>query len=333
MKYVWILCLFLCSGVPYDFSAVDKYLEQNAAVYDDNVVVLVSQHGQLIYKKEIGLHANDRRVIASASKWLSGAVIMSLVDEGKLSLTDTVGKFLPLFTKYHKGNITIRQLFSHTSGFPGDSPQRYEYSRELTMEQAVDSIAVYTAMIHAPGSTFNYGGVSMQIAGRIAEVVSGKSWQDLFNERIARPCDMTANYLLMSFKNPLIAGGVRTSATDYLHFLEMIVGKGMYHSKRVLSEKALSEMLKDQTAGAVIEDSPYPSDKLTRYGIGNWIDGVSASGEVIETSSPGAFGTHPWQDEKNGIAAIIFTRSDPKKTNAVSLHVRTMIRTIVSSHN
>lgn len=331
MKNLWVLCLLLWSGEKYDFSAVDKYLEQNAAIYDNNVVVLISQHGQLIYKKEIGLRANDRRVIASASKWLSAAVIMSLADEGKLSLTDTVGKFLPVFTQYHKGNITIRQLFSHTSGFPGNSPQRYEYRADLTMEQAVDSIAVYTAMIHAPGSTFNYGSVSMQIAGRIAELVSGKSWQVLFNEKIARPCDMTANYWLMSVKNPLVAGGVRTSATDYLHFLEMIVNKGMYNGKRVLTENALSEMLKDQTAGAEIEDSPYPSDKPTRYGIGNWIDVLSASGEVIETSSPGAFGTHPWQDKKNGIAGIIFTRSDPKKTNAVSIHVRAMIRNIVSA--
>ena len=328
MLILWFFRLFL-----YDFSPVDKYLEENAAVYDNSVVVLVSQHGQLIYKKEIGLHADDKRLIASASKWLSGAVIMSLVDEGKLSLTDTVGKFLPIFTKYHKGNITIRQLFSHTSGFPGNSPQRYEYNGALTMAQAVDSIAIYTDMIHSPGSTFNYGGVSIQIAGRIAEVVSGKSFQALFNEKIARPCNMTANYIIMSFKNPLLAGGVRTSAADYLHFLEMIVNKGTYNGKQVLSEKALGEMLKDQTAGAVIEDSPYPVGKQIGYGIGNWIDVVSASGQVIETSSPGAFGTHPWQDEKNGIAAIIFTRSELKKTNAVSLHVRAMIRNIVSTHN
>lgn len=325
---IWILCLLLRT---YDFSAVDKYIEQHAAVYDNSVVVLVSQHGQLIYKKEIGLHADDPRLIASASKWLSGAVILSLVDDGKLSLTDTVGKFLPLFTKYHKGNITVRQLFSHTSGFPGNSKERYEYNGELTMQQAVDSIAVHTAMIHAPGTTFNYGSVSMQIAGRIAELVSGKSWQALFNEKLAGPCDMRANFWLMSVKNPLVAGGVRTSAADYLHFLEMIVNGGTYKGKRVLSEQALTEMLKDQTAGAVIEDSPYPSDRPLRYGIGNWIDVVAASGEVMETSSPGAFGTHPWQYKKNGIAGIIFTRSDPKKTNAVSIQIRSMIRKIVSN--
>ncbi|GAA3934791.1 serine hydrolase [Chitinophaga oryziterrae] len=339
MKYLVLLLFCSLRLSAQDFSAVDKYLEDHIAEYDDNVVVLVSQHGRLIYEKEINLRADDKRVIASASKWLSGAVIMSLVDDRKLALTDTVGKFLPIFTKYHKGNITIRQLFSHTSGFPGNSPERYEYSKELSLADAVDSIAVHTKMINPPGVAFNYGSVSMQIAGRIAEVVSGKSWQALFNEKIARPCDLTANYLLMNLRNPLLAGGVRTSANDYLHFLEMIVNKGVYDHKRVLSEKALAEMLKDQTAGAVFQDTPYPLNPASptpkdtvRYGIGNWIDVHTASGEIWETSSPGAFGTHPWQDEKNGIAGIIFTRSNIRKSNASSVHVRAMIRDIVASH-
>jgi CubicO group peptidase (beta-lactamase class C family) len=341
MRKLLILLLFSLkvSGQQYDFSAVDKYLEDNLAAYDNNVAVLITQHGKVIYKKELNLRTSDKRVIASASKWMSGAVMMSLVDEGKLSLNDTIGKFLPLFTKYHKGNVTVRQLFSHTSGFPGNSPERYEYNGDITMQQCVDSIAINTKMIHKPGEAFNYGGVSMQIAGRIAEVVSGKSWQSLYNEKIARPCNLTANYIIMGFRNPLVAGGIRTSADDYMHFLEMIVNKGMYNGKRVLSEKSVAEMLKDQTNGAVIEDSPYkvnpesPMPKQpVRYGIGNWIDIVTADGEVLETSSPGAFGTHPWQDEKNEIAGIIFTRCDLKKSTRASVHIRAMVRQIVT-HN
>lgn len=297
---------------------------------------MVSQNGKVIYKKELGLRADDKRLIASCSKWLSGAVIMSLVDEGKLSLADTIGKYLPIFTTYHKGNITIRQLFSHTSGFPGNGPQHYETSRFMTLRSAVDSIAAYTDMINAPGAKFNYGGVSMQIAGRIAEVVSGKSWQALFNEKIGRPCNMDANYIIMSFRNPMIAGGVRTSATDYMHFLEMIVNKGVYNNKRVLSETAIAAMLQDQTNGAEIENTPYPRnpfsptpDKPVRYGIGNWIDVVTPDGKVLETSSPGAFGTHPWQDEVHHVAGIIFTRTELKKSALVSLEIRKMIRDIL----
>ncbi|WP_440132909.1 serine hydrolase domain-containing protein [Chitinophaga sancti] len=337
---ITLLCLYstIACGQKYDFSAVDKFIEDHATVYDDGVAVLVTQNGKVIYKKELDLKVDDKRLIASCSKWLSGAVIMSLVDEGKLSLTDTVGKFLPIFTQYHKGNITIRQLFSHTSGFPGNSPRHYESSGFMTLESAVDSIAVFTDLINPPGTKFNYGGVSMQVAGRIAEIVSGKSWQALFNEKIGKPCDMNANYVIMSFRNPMIAGGVRTSATDYVHFLEMIVNKGVYKGQRVLSEAAIATMLQDQTNGAVIENTPYPRnpfspqpEKPVRYGIGNWIDVVNPDGTILETSSPGAFGTHPWQDEVHHVAGIIFTRTELKKSALVSLQIRKMIRDILNS--
>ncbi|HEY1055266.1 MAG TPA: serine hydrolase domain-containing protein, partial [Emticicia sp.] len=153
-----VITFFSCqpndpTPINYDFSSVDAFIEENASVYANQVVVMVLQNGKLIYKKEHNMTPNDAKAIASASKWLSGAVIMSLVDESKLSLNDTVGKYLPIFTKYKKGNITIRQLFSHTSGFPGDSPEGYEYSTSLSLAQAVDSLAVHTAMIHIPGTT------------------------------------------------------------------------------------------------------------------------------------------------------------------------------------
>jgi len=288
----------------------------------------------VIYKKEYNLTVNESRAIASASKWLSGAVIMSLVDEGKLALNDTIGKYLPIFSKYKKGNVTIRQLFSHTSGFPGDSPQGYEYQTTLTLAQAVDSLATRTAMINKPGTVFNYGSIGMHIGGRIAEIVSGKSWQLLFNEKIATPCEMNVTYL--SIKNPIIAGGGYTNAQSYVHFLEMIAGKGLYQNKRVLSENAVTEMLKDQTNGARIDNSPYLSNPYSsykntsiRYGIGNWLDVVDNAENVLETSSPGLFGSHPWQDSKNKLSGIIFTKTDPKISNTVSLQIRQMIRDIV----
>lgn len=344
-KLVLLLCCvlpFSCSNTEvkpedersYDFAAVDTFLSAHLADYNDGVVVLVSQNGKLIYKKEMGLSQSDIRPIASASKWLSAGVILALVDEGKLSLDDSVGKFLPIFTEHHKGSITVRQMFSHTAGFDGDSPQKYEYRRTMTLAEAVDSIATYTDLPYSPGTSFDYGSSGMHIAGRIAELVSGKSWQALFNEKIGIPCQMTARY--GSITNPIIAGGVRTNAENYLHFLEMILDKGMYHGRRVLSEEAVATMLQDQTNAASIDHTPYPTnpysdfpEKAVRYGVGNWLDVTDASGNVLESSSPGLFGTHPWQDSKNHIAGIIFTQTQPKKSNLSSLQVRKLIRYIV----
>ena len=324
------------SASDYDFSTVDQFVEENLSVYNQQVVVLVSQNGKLIYSKEAGLKKNNVRLIASASKWLSAAVIMALVDDHKLALDDTVGRFLPIFTEHGKGGITIRQLFSHTSGFAGDSPQRYEYQRSMTLAEAVDSIAIYDPLTYAPGTAFHYGGASMQIGGRIAEIVSGKSWHVLFDEKIAKPCNMSTFY--GSVNNPIISGGGRSSAEDYLHFLEMIVNKGVYANTRVLSENSVSQMLVDQTAGAKVMSTPYPSNPYSpfpatviRYGMGNWLDVVSPSGAVLESSSPGLFGAHPWQDSKNKLAGIIFTQTTPQQSAAISLQIRKMIREIVEA--
>lgn len=325
----------------YDFSAIDKLLQDSLSVYNNHVAVLVEQDGELIYKQEINMGINTNISIASASKWLSGAVIMSLVDEGKLSLDDTIGKFLPLFSRYGKGNITIRQLFSLTAGFEGDIGAtdisgKYEYRKDLTLEQVIDSIAVYEPLVNPPGAAFNYESAGMQIGGRIAEIVSGLSWQELFNQEIAIPCNMKAEYVQMSSLNPLIAGGVHTTAEDYMHFLEMIVNKGEYKGTRVLSENAVALMEKDETNGAVIQTAPYNANMFTeypvnpvRYGIGNWLDVTDASGNIMETSSPGLFGTHPWQDSKHHVAGIIFTFTTPKKSNITSLMIRQLIRNAI----
>lgn len=326
----------------YDLSSVDRYLHDNLAAYNNRVVVLIKKDGQLIYKKEIGMTDKTVLPIASASKWLSASVIMALVDEHKLSLDDTVGKFLPIFSQHQKGHITVRQLFSHTSGFGGDEGSdelrnKYEYRPTMTLAQAVDSIAVYTPLINQPGKAFNYGSTGMQIGGRIAEVVSGKSWQALFNEKIGTPCNMNVAYLKMSTANPLIAGGARTNANDYLNFLEMIVNKGVYNGKQVLSAEAVKLMTSDQTKGAEIQGTPYPSNPFApypmpevRYGMGNWLDVVDGSGNVLESSSPGLFGAHPWHDSKHHLTGIIFTRTQHKKSSLISLKIRQMVRDIIS---
>lgn len=81
-----------------------------------------TQAGAYDFNKRFGPYDVDRVVpIASASKWLSAGVIMSLVADRKLSLDDRVGKFFPDIPG-KKAEITVGQLFSHTSGITGAEP-------------------------------------------------------------------------------------------------------------------------------------------------------------------------------------------------------------------
>lgn len=346
MRYLYLLLSVLAcgcqqadnQGTTTNTNSIDQLIEQQQSVYRSNVVVMVSQRGKLVYSKTVGnFNTNSTLAIASASKWLSAAVIMSLVDEGKLSLSDSVGKYLPIFNRYRKGGITLGQLFSHTSGFPSESPQGFEDRRDLTLAQAVDSIAVQVSLVAQPGKVFRYGGLSMHIAGRMAEVVSGKKWNVLFGEKIGIPCQMSSTvYSPLSPNNPKIAGGVTSSARDLLNFTEMMVAKGIWNGKRILSEAAVSQLSSDQTNAATIgytayiggnAYTPFGMINPVRYGIGVWLDVVNPqTGEVLEYTSPGAFGTHPWVNNPQQLAGVIFTMSQWLETKNASLQLREQVR-------
>jgi CubicO group peptidase (beta-lactamase class C family) len=291
---------------PLDFSGVEKVLSDSVSLrFEGKAYVSIFVKEQEVYSKGFGGYTADtKQLIGSSTKWLSAAVVMSLVDEGKLQLTDSIGKYLPVFSANGKGRITIAQLFSHTSGFPGESAQGYENDPTLTLEEAVNGIAENVALINPPGTKFHYGGVSMQVGGRIAEIVSGKDWKTLFREKLATPCGMPSTDF-GSTSNPVIAGGARSTPSDYSKFLGMILTGGVtVNGRRVLTEAAVTAMIQSQVGVASVEYSPYPPSLLTGaglYGLGNWRDAPA------ENSCPGAFGSHPWVNFDKRITGIIFT--------------------------
>lgn len=318
----------------YDFIGITTSLKK--AVEDaplDGVCLLVVKDGQTICEQCFGKYKPDTVVpIASASKWLSAATIMTLVDEGRLSLDDPVSKYSPKFTG-KKGEITIRQLLSHTSGLPGDDPAIGTF--RITLREAADQIAE-VPLVADPGKEFRYGGVSMQVAGAIAEIVSGKSWADLFQERIAGPCEMkNTSYGRFGLnRNPRIAGGASSTMNDYRNFLTMILAEGEFNGKRVLSKEAIREMEKDQTCGA--EQKSATLARLTagsKYGLGEWLDRKDENGQGIEVSSPGAFGFRPWIDRKNNLLGVFVVEIRDRRTKRAlaSLgNIQNQVRQVIS---
>lgn len=323
------------------FSAIDSVLHDSVPVrFGGRCYVVITVKGKIVYSKSYGGYRDSSvEKIASCSKWLSGAALMSLVDQGKLSLDDTVGKYLPVFSQYGKGNITLAQLFSHTSGFPSSSKQDYEDNQSLTLSQCVDSIAKNVPLIAQPGAQFDFGNVSMQVAGRICEVVSGEKWNTLFQNNIAIPCGMVyTNYGFDA--NPSIANGASSCPMDYSTFLNMIMNNGIApNGRQVLSQNAIAAMEQGLTSNATVVYSPYPASLLPArnfYGVGNWRDVVAAGDSLVESSSPGAFGTHPWINRGKKLTGLIFTYVPGQKnqdsngaTMATCIKIRGMLRDIV----
>ena len=312
----------------YDFTTLDEILERVAPKHGGIALVLVKDD-KVIYRKSFGRHTPETVVpIASASKWLSGALIMTLVDEGKLSLDDPVSKYLPEFSG-DKANITVRQLFAHTSGLPSET--RCRNDKKTSLERCASEIA-RLPLSATPGEEFFYAGVSMHVGGRVAEVVTGKSWNDLFVERIATPLGMTETdfFAYGPTSNPRPAGDVRSSADEYARFLQMLLREGNFNGREILSPRAVAELHSDQTRGARIEYTIYekhrdldPNLPLARYGVGVWRE------QLEELSSQGALGFTPWIDVERKVGGVISVRSSFSRIMPDYLELKNEIRNII----
>src|ERR1700742_4763029 len=104
------------------FDAVDQLIKQNQKELGQGFVLLVVKDGKVLYQKQgyPDFVAKTQAPIAAAGDWMTAALVMTFVDEGKLSLDDKVTKYVPLFGKYMKGYITIRNCLTNTTGIKTD---------------------------------------------------------------------------------------------------------------------------------------------------------------------------------------------------------------------
>jgi CubicO group peptidase (beta-lactamase class C family) len=167
--------------------------------------VAVVQHGKLAYTHAYGfarLAADNspampatpdmRYSIGSISKEFTAAAILLLQEDGKLSLDDVVGKYVPGLTEGDK--VTIRQILSHTSGYQDYWPEDYVMTPMLkpeTPQQILDTWAK-KPLDFEPGTKWQYSNTNFVIAGRIVETVTGAPLMDLLVSRVFRPLGMTS---------------------------------------------------------------------------------------------------------------------------------------------
>ncbi len=297
--------------------------------------VLIVRNGEPIYSQAFGSYTLEQRVpIASASKWLSAAVIARLVDRGVMRWDDRVERYLPN-APADKRPITLRQLFSHTSGLSAAAAFCLS-DPTASMQPCVDNILA-TPLLYAPGRGFVYGGNSMQVAGRMAEIASGQRWDDLFRAEVAGPLGLTQTdygffssapgYLYVS--NPRIAGGARSTLRDYGRLLQAVLERGSVNGSQWLSPGLIDQMAEDQTRGAPVIDTPLPG--ALGYGIGQWIEGVDSGGRASLLSSPGAFGFYPVVDHAADFAGVFLVNSDLSTVSGAVTAMWADVRTILNT--
>ena len=307
-----LLCmLFFQPGhTQYDLSALDKKMEAAKKDLGKDAILMVYKDGKIIYQKAVGeFSAKTQAPIGNASQWLTAALVMSFVDAGKLSLDDKISKYLPVFTKFSKGYITIRDCLAHLTGIEADRSFNLLGKKKFaSLDEEVQNFASDKEIESNPGLQFHYSNTGLDIAGRILEVITHRSFEQIMQEKITRPLAMRGtNFSSFGAVSP--SAGANSTGNDYLNFLSMILNKGMFMGKRILSEKAVADMQVAVTTPAMIRFAP-KVDAGYSYGFGNWILETDESGVATVLAHPGLNGVWPMVDKCRGYAFIVLTKGN-----------------------
>ncbi len=147
-------------------------------------IIYVHAYGDARLEPKTPATPQMRYSIGSISKQFTAAAILLLAEDGKLTLDDPVGKYVPGLTRGDQ--ITIRQILTHTSGYRDYAPQDYMIPE---WEKPISSDAILARWAHQPldfepGTQYQYSNTNYVIAGVICEKVSGQSLYDFVATRI-----------------------------------------------------------------------------------------------------------------------------------------------------
>lgn len=209
------------AALPADFKAkADALLAIAYPAAGPGAAVIVVDDGKPVYAAGRGLAdvAAKRPItpdtvfrLGSITKQFAAAIMLQLVDEGKVSLDDKLSKFLPDYPQ-PGADATVAQLLNHTvgvqsyTGIPGwmvEANTNKAYTTEQMIAQFKDLPAP-----SKPGEKFEYNNSGYVLVGAVIEQVTGKPWYQNVEERIARPLGLrTIRYGVLESETPNMAVG------------------------------------------------------------------------------------------------------------------------------
>ncbi|MBN9384934.1 MAG: serine hydrolase [Chitinophagaceae bacterium] len=228
-----------------------------------NGTALVKYQGSVIYEKAFGMADRANNIpntvatqfrIGSATKQFTAMLIMQLVNENKLNVTDSIGKFLP---GYVHGEVTIQQLLTHRSGIPNYTENRAYLAKVILQKYTLDELIsrfCSDSLEFEPGTAFSYSNSGFVILADIIEKITGKPFGEVLAERIFSPAGMKHSFFGTVPHTAGIALGYVNDIQEHMYPLENVAGAGAITSTvedLLLWDKALSAgalLPKDKTA-------------------------------------------------------------------------------------
>jgi CubicO group peptidase (beta-lactamase class C family) len=374
-------------------------LDRITAVLKDDVahhvlpgaVVMVLRHGKVAFETTVGERdpqtqapaaATDIYRIYSMSKPITVVAALMLMEQGRINLDDPVAKYLPQFgtvqvsvpdgnggTKLAAPNrpMTIQDLMRHsaglTYGFFGEGVVKKAYVDAHLFSGDFDNAAFVDRLsklplAYQPGTTWDYSH-SIDVLGRLVEVVSGKSLYEFEKDNLLAPLGMTDTAfdatdpsrrdrvaepfsddrsfgVDVSMNDPRQpqhwqsgGGGMVSTAEDYARFLQMLLAGGTLDGHRYLSPQTVAFMTADQL-GSVKPGPYYLPGPGYGFGLGVAVR-VSAGaaaypGDVGDWYWGGAGGTYMWVDPAKDMVVVYMMQSPRQR-----IHYRSLLRDMVNA--
>lgn len=341
------------------------------------VVAAVARHGRIVYFEALGqrdretgdaMARDDLFRLYSMTRPITSTAVMMLWEEGRFQLDDPISRYLPQFgdqrvfvdagapdlarTRPRQGDITVRNLLTHTSGIGSRSSPIYRAEqvrlRSITLPQLVDN-AARVPLFEDPGTRFRYG-VSTTILGRLVEVWSGQPFEEFLAERLFGPLGMTdtvfwadgerADRLTTVYRlddgsgelypwaieqvpfterPALIEGGVGLLSTvmDYLRFSQMFLNGGTLDGVRVLEPETVALMIRNHVPDAVM-----PLSRSGYMAGSGWGLGFNVVLDAGRYSFPVGDGEYWWDgssgtrfsiDPEHGLITVIMAAVSPSR--------------------
>ncbi|MDQ2889725.1 MAG: beta-lactamase family protein, partial [Gemmatimonadota bacterium] len=190
-------------GVASFKARVDSFVTARVAQDLFSGVVAVARDGKITYQRATGIANRSRGIpmaldtklqLASITKLFTQIAILQLEQTGRLSLSDTVGKFLPDYPNATvRSKVTVDQLFHHRSGV-GSFWNAAFMARHAKVHTVSDYLTLFDrdSLMFEPGTREEYSNGGYVLLGAIIERVSGQSYHDYVRTHIFQPAGMTS---------------------------------------------------------------------------------------------------------------------------------------------
>ncbi len=201
-------------------------------------IVLVARHGVVILHEPFGrwtwgeLTNETATEMASLTKLVTGLLFAQFVDQGLIGIDDPVGRYLPDFPVSGDKVITLRQCFTHTTGLSGHEEWGGMHNPWL------DNVIANGLGLLQPGKVHNYNGMGYDLAGKVMEVVSGKSIFRLMRENLFDPLEMKNTVLEED-----LGFGCFSTAGEFARMGQLLLNRGSYGDIKFFSPETFARIL------------------------------------------------------------------------------------------